>query len=227
MRGTHLNPQEWNEALQEDNTICLDVRNFNESVIGKFVPPGDQPITGAPGKVTDMRMRRSTDFAPWIARNKDKLVGKKVLMYCTAGVRCERASAFMRKKGIQNVFQLDGGVHRYLEHFKEDGGLWKGKNYTFDKRFSHGAANAELISSCVHCGLPWDRYQARMKCAKCKMEVLLCRQCQRTPKPPPKSCLYCPLCKPGGNRAGPQPIRPSKYLEEQAALQAGSAKQVP
>ena len=58
MRGTHLNPEEWNTALQEDNTICLDVRNFNESLIGKFVPPGDQPVTGAPGKVTDMRMRR-------------------------------------------------------------------------------------------------------------------------------------------------------------------------
>jgi len=220
MRGTHLGPEEWNKALKEDNTICLDVRNFNESVIGKFVPPGDKPITGAPGKVTDMRMRRSTDFAPWIQRNKDKLVGKKVLMYCTAGVRCERASAFMRKKGIENVFQLDGGVHRYLEHFKEDGGLWKGKNYTFDKRFSHGADNAGLISDCVHCGLPWERYQARMKCAKCKMEVLLCRQCQRTPNPPPKSTLYCPLCKPGGNQAGPQPIRPSKYLEEQAAKAA-------
>eukprot|EP00040_Diaphanoeca_grandis_P003567 m.25256 g.25256 ORF g.25256 m.25256 type:complete len:552 (-) comp14932_c0_seq1:205-1860(-) len=223
MRGTHLSPPEWNKALQEPNTICLDVRNFNESLIGKFVPPGDKPITGAPGVVTDMRMRRSTDFAPWIARNKTKLEGKKVLMYCTAGVRCERASAFLKKKGLTNVFQLDGGVHRYLEHFKEDGGLWKGKNYTFDRRFNHGADNAELISECVHCGGAWDRYQANSKCARCKMEVLLCRQCQRTPKPPAKSVLLCPLCKPGGNKAGPQPIRPSKYLEEQAAALAATA----
>jgi predicted sulfurtransferase len=215
MRGTHLNPVQWNEALQEKNTICLDVRNFNESLIGKFVPPGDKPITGAPGTVTDMLMRRSTDFAPWIEKNKKKLEGKKVLLYCTAGVRCERASAFLRNKGIDDVYQLDGGVHRYLEHFKEDGGLWKGKNYTFDKRFAHGADNAEIISNCVHCGESWERYQASAKCARCKMEVLLCRRCQRTPKPPRKQSLFCPICKPGGNQAGPQPLAPSKWKEDQ------------
>ena len=59
-------------------------------------------------------------------------------MYCTAGVRCERASAFMKNKGIENVYQLEGGIHRYLEAFPEDGGHWIGKNYVFDKRFSHG-----------------------------------------------------------------------------------------
>ena len=79
-------------------------------------------------------------------------------MYCTAGVRCERASAFLRQRGIDDVSQLDGGVHRYLEHFKELGGHWKGKNYTFDKRFAHGADNAEIISKCVHCCEPWERY---------------------------------------------------------------------
>ena len=89
-------------------------------------------------------------------------------------------------------------MHRYLEHFKEGGGHWKGKNYTFDKRYAHGADNAEIISNCVHCDAPWERYQASAKCAKCKMEVLLCRRCQRTPKPPKKSKLHCPLCKPGG-----------------------------
>ena len=59
-------------------------------------------------------------------------------MYCTAGVRCERASAFMKNKGVENVYQLEGGIHRYLEAFPEDGGHWIGKNYVFDKRFSHG-----------------------------------------------------------------------------------------
>jgi hypothetical protein len=59
--------------------------------------------------------------------------GKKVLMYCTAGVRCERASAFMRNKGVQNVYQLEGGIHRYLDAYPDDGGYWIGKNYVFDK----------------------------------------------------------------------------------------------
>jgi predicted sulfurtransferase len=60
-------------------------------------------------------------------------------MYCTAGVRCERASAYMRYHGVQNVFQLEGGIHRYLDAYPDDGGHWLGKNYVFDKRFSHGA----------------------------------------------------------------------------------------
>ena len=213
MRGKHLSPPEFHKALEADNTICLDVRNFNESLIGKFVPPGDVPITGAPGVVTDMLMRRSTDFPKWVDNNRHKLEGKKVLLYCTAGVRCERASAFLRKRGIDDVSQLQGGVHRYLEYFKEDGGHWKGKNYTFDKRYAHGAENATIISSCVHCGEPWERYQAGAKCAKCKMEVLFCRRCQRTPKPIKKHLLYCPLCKPGGNRAGPQPLPKTKSKE--------------
>ena len=85
----------------------IDVRNYNESLIGKFAPPGD--------KVLDPMMRRSTEFPQWVADNKAKLANKKVLMYCTGGVRCERASAYMGSQGIQNIYQLEGGIHRYLE----------------------------------------------------------------------------------------------------------------
>jgi len=185
MRGIHLKPQDFHQKLAEPNSIVIDVRNFNETMIGKFAPPGD--------KVLDPCMRRSTEFPKWVEDNKHKFDGKDVLMYCTAGnvynklmiiyinnnfnkgVRCERASAFLRNKGIENVYQLDGGIHRYLESFPEDGGYWIGKNYTFDKRFSHGAEKAETISHCIHCEKPWDRYQAQSKCAKCSMEVLLCK----------------------------------------------------
>ncbi len=118
-----------------------------------------------------------------------------MLMYCTAGVRCERASAFMRNKGVENVFQLEGGIHRYLDAFPEDGGYWVGKNYTFDKRFNHGAKSSVTISECVYCQKPWDRYQAQAKCTACSMEVLLCKDCQKTKPAPPKNKLFCPLCK--------------------------------
>jgi UPF0176 protein len=132
-RGTHLTPQEFHEALAKPNTVVIDVRNFNESVIGKFAPPTIIPSEETPDgvpkvieheegeKVLDPMMRRSTEFPTWIENNRDKLEGKNVLMYCTAGVRCERASAFMRNKGIENVFQLEGGIHRYLDAFPEDG----------------------------------------------------------------------------------------------------------
>lgn len=153
-------------------------------------------ITGTGGAVVlDPCMRRSTEFPQWVKDHHDELKDKKVLMYCTAGVRCERASSFLKHQGINNVYQLDGGIHRYLDAFPEDGGFWVGKNYTFDKRFNHGALNAETISKCVYCDKPWDRYQAQKKCGKCAMEVLLCKECQKIKPNIPKFKLICPLCK--------------------------------
>jgi len=118
--GTHLSPKDWHKALEDPNSVVIDVRNFNESLIGKFAPPSALPAE----KVLDPCMRRSTEFPDWVANNRHKLEGKRVLMYCTAGVRCERASAYVRNIGIENVSQLDGGIHRYLEAYKEDGGHW-------------------------------------------------------------------------------------------------------
>lgn len=186
--GNHLTPQEFHEAQSDPNAIMIDVRNYNESLIGKFQPPNIE--------VLDPEMRKSTEFPQWVDNNLEKLQGKKVLMYCTGGIRCERASSYLVEKGLKDINQLEGGIHRYLEAYKEDGGHWVGKNYTFDKRFCHGADNAEVISTCVVCNEPWERYQAQMKCVKCKMEVLVCRSCQRNKKEKPinKAKLFCPLC---------------------------------
>jgi predicted sulfurtransferase len=191
--GNHLNPHEYHEAMKHPDAVMVDVRNFNESVIGKFQPPGTT--------VLDPQMRKSTEFPEWVKSNSDKLRGKKVLMYCTAGIRCERAAAFLKEAGIDDVNQLDGGIHRYLETFPEDGGFWKGKNYTFDKRFSHGATKSQVISSCVVCDSPWERYNAGQKCEQCKMEVLVCKECMMKHKISskktkfPKESLVCPLCR--------------------------------
>mmetsp|Transcript_41345 Transcript_41345/g.53358 ORF Transcript_41345/g.53358 Transcript_41345/m.53358 type:complete len:403 (-) Transcript_41345:38-1246(-) len=188
--GNHLTPKEFHEAQTDPNAIMIDVRNYNESLIGKFQPPGTE--------VLDPEMRKSTEFPQWIDNNMSKLEGKKILMYCTGGIRCERASSYLVEKGLTDINQLEGGIHRYLEAYKEDGGHWVGKNYTFDRRFCHGADNAEVISSCVVCEEPWERYQAQMKCVKCKMEVLVCKTCQRNKKEKPinKAKLFCPLCAP-------------------------------
>lgn len=192
MGGVHLKPKEFHKALADKNSIVIDVRNFNETAIGKFQPPENAEHT----KYIDPCMRRSTEFPQFVDENKESWKGKQVLMYCTAGVRCERASAFMRNRGVENVYQLDGGIHRYLEEFSEDGGYWKGKNYTFDKRYSHGAEKSEVISQCVYCDKPWDRYNAHQKCFSCKMEILLCNECQRRKPALKKSDLFCPLCLP-------------------------------
>ena len=194
MGGIHLKPQEFHKALENPNSVVIDVRNYNEALIGKFQPP--ENAEDGHVKYLDPEMRKSTEFPEWVEKNKKSWEGKQVLMYCTAGVRCERASAFMRNQGVENVYQLEGGIHRYLEAFPDDGGYWKGKNYTFDKRFSHGAKQSEIISYCVYCNDPWERYNSGQKCFKCKMEILLCNVCSRLKPSIKKSDLFCPLCLP-------------------------------
>ena len=138
MSGVHLEPKDYHEKMREDNTVIIDVRNHYEAAIGKFKPPS----TGA--KYIDPMMRKSTEFPVWLDKpeTKEMLKGKQVLMYCTGGVRCERASALLRTKieneedtkalGIQGVYQLQGGIDKYFRDFPE-GGWWKGKNYVFGK----------------------------------------------------------------------------------------------
>jgi predicted sulfurtransferase len=175
--GNHVKPDVWTQLAAQPDTVMIDVRNANETAIGRFAPPEG----GA--TLIDPRMRRSTEFPQWIDDHADELRGKKVLMYCTAGIRCERASALLANKGLASeIFQLDGGIHRYLDAYPKDGGIWAGKNYTFDKRFSHGAEKAEVVGKCSACKQPWERYQAQAKCNVCRMECLLCRDCERAGK---------------------------------------------
>jgi len=127
--GTHLDSAAFHEAVAEaaadprQSTVLLDVRNAFEHEIGHF--------DGA----VDLFMRITSDFAPWVEANSDSLQGKNVLMYCTGGVRCEKASAYLKASvpGVKKVSQLSGGIHRYLEAFP-DGGHFKGKNFVFDAR---------------------------------------------------------------------------------------------
>ena len=137
--------------MGESNTVIIDVRNHYEAAIGRFVPPKDGTdvkVGEEPPKWLDPKMRKSTEFPAWLDKQdvKDEMKGKQVLMYCTGGIRCERASALLKYKmetdpdiknlNIQGVYQLQGGIDKYFKEFP-DGGYWKGKNYVFDKRFSH------------------------------------------------------------------------------------------
>mmetsp|Transcript_14846 Transcript_14846/g.25274 ORF Transcript_14846/g.25274 Transcript_14846/m.25274 type:complete len:636 (-) Transcript_14846:30-1937(-) len=148
--GTHLEPEDYNNKMCEKDTVIIDVRNHYEANIGRFNPPEG----GA--KMIDPMMRKSTEFPIWLDKpeTKEMLRGKQVLMYCTGGVRCERASALLKQKieteddtkslGIKGVYQLQGGIDKYFKQFPE-GGLWKGKNYVFDKRFSHAPPKVEAV----------------------------------------------------------------------------------
>jgi len=139
--GKHLEPKEYHRKVSEPDTVIIDVRNHYEASIGRFQPP----TTGA--QYIDPEIRKSTEFPLWLDKpsTKEQLRGKQVLMYCTGGVRCERASALLKTKmdkeadttalGIKGVYQLQGGIDKYLREYA-DGGFWKGSNFLFDRRVS-------------------------------------------------------------------------------------------
>ena len=106
---------------------------------------------------------------------------KKILMYCTGGVRCERASSYLRAKGLDSVFQLHGGIHNYMENFP-NGGYFKGKNFVYDPRRAipseQGTEN--VIGKCFRCAKLYDDYSSEIRCSQCRMLVLICDECEKS-----------------------------------------------
>ncbi|CAH1450576.1 unnamed protein product [Lactuca virosa] len=131
--GQHLSAREFHSVLEtardsgKQNLVLLDARNLYETRIGKFCSPNFETL--------DPKIRQYSDLSNWVDDNSEKIRGKQILMYCTGGIRCEVASAYIKSKGegFENVFQLYGGIQRYMEEFPE-GGFFKGKNFVFDHR---------------------------------------------------------------------------------------------
>lgn len=210
--GKHLSAVEFHSAIQnsgqhkEKDTpkklVLLDARNLYETRIGKFHTPNVETL--------DPAIRQYSDLPSWIDNNSEKLRGNCILMYCTGGIRCEMASAYVRSKGagFENVFQLYGGIQRYLEQFP-DGGFFKGKNFVFDHRVSVGSSDANVLGSCLLCKSPFDDYSARSRCSYCRMLVLVCDSCRE------KSCVYvCELCHENGNSVVLLPSIENEKLQE-------------
>lgn len=121
--GVHLNPDEWNDLIQQKETILIDVRNSYEIERGTF--------DGAKNPQTT----NFTEFKEFVTKEMASEKNKNIAMFCTGGIRCEKASSFMLNQGFENVFQLNGGILKYLEEKKEeDGSLWKGSCFIFDER---------------------------------------------------------------------------------------------
>lgn len=241
--GTHLEPTEYHQKLTEANTVIIDVRNHYETNIGRFVPPNlresstvsnsnDDTTTGGNRAVfLDPKMRKSTEFPVWLdhPETKAQLEGKQVLMYCTGGIRCERASALLQHKmatdptvaalNIKGVYQLQGGIDKYFKEFP-NGGYWRGKNYTFDKRFSHepveieeladtnetesetvtgvgNSAKSLPLSQCEACAKPWDKYRGKRRCPTCGVPSLICKECYQADQDGGRKLdrtIRCDLC---------------------------------
>uniref|UniRef100_A0A8C5H304 Thiosulfate sulfurtransferase/rhodanese-like domain-containing protein 2 n=1 Tax=Gouania willdenowi TaxID=441366 RepID=A0A8C5H304_GOUWI len=188
--GVHLEPEEFHkevEALLENgescsDTVLLDCRNFYESKIGQFTHCVAPDI------------RKFSYFPDYVDQNLERFRDKKVLMYCTGGIRCERGSAYLRSKDVcKEVYQLRGGIHKYLERFPQ--GFYRGKLFVFDKRFSI-FSNDDVISDCRYCGSAWDQYELCSTSSCCQL-VLSCPGCRREGR---TAC--CPTCQSKGRTPG-------------------------
>ncbi|CAO3636647.1 unnamed protein product [Cunninghamella echinulata] len=186
-----LSPAEFHAEMEQlyqyhhdnhnENTILLDTRNYYESKIGKFEKAITPPI------------RKFSVFPNYINKHKDTFNGKKILTYCTGGIRCEKATAYLRET-LDNentqIFMLDGGIHQYLtwiEDHPEIKPFWQGKNYVFDARQNMGLPS--IISQCQVCHQPWDTYQ-KCQSPRCHLLVLHCDNCRST-NPSTYCCHEC------------------------------------
>ncbi len=165
-KGVHLNAREFNEMLANPDTICVDMRNHYESEIGHF--------KGAVTPDVDT-FRDSLD----IIENdlKDNKEDKNLLMYCTGGIRCEKASAYYKHKGFKNVFQLEGGIIEYTRQVNSEGieNKFIGKNFVFDHRRAEKISE-DIIASCHQCGASCDTH---VNCANeaCHLLFIQCSSC--------------------------------------------------
>jgi UPF0176 protein len=144
--GTHLSPQEFHEALTQqqhgttnDDVVLIDVRNTFEHDIGHFIHPATQTPAWNPATVTF-----SSFETTFCARHVQELQHKKVLLYCTGGIRCEKAAVMLKRLGVPDVSQLHGGIHRYLETYGNTG-YFRGKNFVFDQRVAQTPAEVSCI----------------------------------------------------------------------------------
>jgi predicted sulfurtransferase len=136
-------------------------------------------------------------------------------MYCTGGVRCERASAYLRSKGIVDVHQLGGGIHQYQQDFPQ-GGYFKGKNFVYDRRIAVpypaiAAEDDEVVGACQVCCCAYDDYRSQTRCPACRMLVLVCAPCRGDRDRLDAAAgagtgVLCENCSAAAARAAPGPI---------------------
>ncbi|WP_010135463.1 oxygen-dependent tRNA uridine(34) hydroxylase TrhO [Ochrovirga pacifica] len=166
-KGVHLSAADFNKMLEDPNTVCVDMRNHYESEIGHF----DGAITPDVDTFRDSLDIIEEDL-------KEHKEDKNLLMYCTGGIRCEKASAYYKHKGFKNVFQLEGGIIEYTRQVKEEGieNKFKGKNFVFDHRKSERISE-DVISNCHQCGAPCDTH---VNCANeaCHLLFIQCDACK-------------------------------------------------
>ncbi|MGV6849352.1 MAG: oxygen-dependent tRNA uridine(34) hydroxylase TrhO [Marinibacterium sp.] len=161
--GHYVEPADWNDLIRDPDTVVIDTRNDYEVAIGTF--------EGA----IDPKTASFRDFPNWWQANGDAFRGKRIAMFCTGGIRCEKSTNYLLNQGVNQVFHLKGGILRYLEEMPETDSTWQGQCFVFDNRVSvgHGLAEGphDLCHGCRRPILPTDRarpeYEAGVSCHHC------------------------------------------------------------
>lgn len=165
-RGVHVNAEKFNRLLEDPNTLLVDMRNHYESEIGHF--------EGAITPDVDT-FRDSLDLIEEQLKNHKE--DRNLVMYCTGGIRCEKASAYYKHKGFKNVFQLEGGIIEYARQVQnlQLPNKFRGKNFVFDHRRGERISE-DVISNCHQCGKPCDEH---VNCANeaCHLLFIQCEEC--------------------------------------------------
>ncbi|MCX6733249.1 MAG: rhodanese-related sulfurtransferase, partial [Candidatus Peregrinibacteria bacterium] len=164
--GTHLNAEEFNALASDADTLVVDMRNAYESEIGRF--------EGAFCPDVDT----FNDALPAVKEALSSQKDKKLLLYCTGGIRCEKASAYLKNEGFENVYQLYGGIINYAHEVRAKNlpSKFKGKNFVFDERRAERITE-DVVSKCHQCDAPADTHA---NCANemCNLLFIQCENCQ-------------------------------------------------
>ncbi len=141
--GTYLNPREWNELIADPDVVLVDTRNRYEVKVGTFQ------------NATDPQIDTFREFPQWVKDHRHELEGKKIAMFCTGGIRCEKSTSLMLELGFEDVYHLKGGILKYLEDTPEEQSRWDGECFVFDGRVTvgHGLKEGDAIM-CHSCGYP-------------------------------------------------------------------------
>ncbi len=169
--GKHIKPAQVNEMVEKygDDVVFFDGRNAHEAKIGKF-KNAVVPNTNT-----------SRDFIEELESDKyNDIKNKKIITYCTGGIRCEVISAMMKKRGFTDVYQIDGGIVKYGEAYGDDG-LWEGSLRVFDDRMTVDFSDhTKTIGECSHCKGPTNNFE-NCALAECNDLVLICLNCKQNP----------------------------------------------
>jgi len=166
-KGKYVNAEKMNELLKDSSTLVVDFRNHYEYEVGHF-----ENAIEIPSDTFRDQLPMAADML------KDK-ADKNIIMYCTGGIRCEKASAYMLHKGFKNVFHLEGGIINYAREIKEKGleSKFTGKNFVFDERLGERVTE-HIISHCHQCGKPCDTH-TNCKNDGCHLLFIQCEECAK------------------------------------------------